>query len=126
MVVLVFIAAYLAFRDDEDLRWVLRTLAFGLVLQTLVALKMRFLDGRFQVHGWFEHQNPMAMWAYLWRAASAVGRARPHDLAARHGHPPLRRWGGRTADSADRIARSPRGVCCRGVGRRRAGGVCAA
>lgn len=65
MVVLIFIAAFLAFRDDEDLRWVLRTLAFALMLQALVALKMRFLDGRWQVHGWFEHQNPMAMWAYL-------------------------------------------------------------
>ena len=65
MVLLIFIAAYQAFRDEEDFRWVLRTLAFALVLQVGVALKMRFIDGRFQVHGWFEHQNAMAMWAYL-------------------------------------------------------------
>lgn len=61
----IFVGAYHAFRDDEDLRWVLRTLAGTLILQTLVCLKMRFLDGRWQVHGWFEHQNPMCMWAYL-------------------------------------------------------------
>ena len=62
---LIFTGAYHAFRDDDDLRWVLRTLAGALILQTLVCLKMRFLDGRWQVHGWFEHQNPMCMWAYL-------------------------------------------------------------
>lgn len=61
----IFVGAYYAFRDDEDLRWVLRTLAGALILQMLVCLKMRFLDGRWQVHGWFEHQNPMCMWAYL-------------------------------------------------------------
>ena len=63
--VLIFVGAFHGFRDGEDLRWVLRTLAGALILQTLVCLKMRFLDGRWQVHGWFEHQNPMCMWAYL-------------------------------------------------------------
>jgi len=29
-----------------------------------VALKMRYLDGRWQISGWFEHQNPLAMWTY--------------------------------------------------------------
>lgn len=62
---LIFVGAFHAFRDEEDLRWILRTLAGALILQTLVCLKMRFLDGRWQVHGWFEHQNPMCMWAYL-------------------------------------------------------------
>jgi hypothetical protein len=64
-VVLVFVGAFHAFRDQEDLRWVVRTLALTLIFQMLVCLKMRFLDGRWQVHGWFEHQNPMCMWAYL-------------------------------------------------------------
>ena len=63
--VLIFVGAFHAFRDDEDLRWVLRTLAGSLIVQTLVCLKLRFLEGRWQVHGWFEHQNPMCMWAYL-------------------------------------------------------------
>lgn len=65
MAVIVFIGAFHAFRDETDLRWVFRALAFALVLQGLVALKLRYIDGRFQTHGWFEHQNPMAMWAYL-------------------------------------------------------------
>ena len=62
---LIFVGAFHAFRDGEDLRWVLRTLAATLILQMLVCLKMRYLDGRWQVHGWFEHQNPMSIWAYL-------------------------------------------------------------
>ena len=64
-VALVFAGAFHAFRDETDLRWVLRTLAGTLILQALVCLKLRVIDGRFQVHGWFEHQNPMAMWGYL-------------------------------------------------------------
>ena len=62
---LIFVGAFHAFRDEQDLRWVLRMLAAMLILQALVCLKMRFLDGRWQVHGWFEHQNPMSIWAYL-------------------------------------------------------------
>jgi hypothetical protein len=65
MVVLIFMGAFHALRDDDDLRVVCYSLTFSLVLQALVCLKMRYLDGRWQVHGWFEHQNPMAMWAYL-------------------------------------------------------------
>ena len=63
--VMIFVGAFHAFRDEEDLRWVLRALAATLIFQMLVCLKLRYLDGRWQVHGWFEHQNPMAMWAYM-------------------------------------------------------------
>lgn len=63
--VFIFVGAFHAFRDEDDLRWVLRTVAAALIVQSLVCLKMRFLDGRWQVHGWFEHQNPMAIWGYL-------------------------------------------------------------
>jgi hypothetical protein len=64
-VVMVFAGAFHAFRDETDLRWVLRTLAGALILQALVCLKSRYVDGIWQVQGWFEHQNPMCMWAYL-------------------------------------------------------------
>lgn len=64
-VVMVFVGAFHAFRDREDLRWVVRTLAITLIVQTFVCLKLRYVDSRWQVHGWFEHQNPMCMWAYL-------------------------------------------------------------
>ncbi len=62
---LIFVGTFHAFRDAEDLRWVLRALAGMLIFQMLVCLKLRYLDGRWQVHGWFEHQNPMSIWAYL-------------------------------------------------------------
>lgn len=62
---MVFLGAYHAFRDEADLKWVLRALAVSLVVQTLVCLKLRYLEGRWQVHGWFEHQNPMCIWAYV-------------------------------------------------------------
>ena len=64
-VVLVFIGAFHVLRDEEDIRWLAHGLALGLLVQVLVALKMRYIEGRWQVHGWFEHQNPMAMWAYM-------------------------------------------------------------
>jgi hypothetical protein len=63
--VLVFIGAFQAFRDEEDLRWLLHGLVLGLIIQALVCLKLRYVDGQWQTKGWFEHQNPMAMWAYL-------------------------------------------------------------
>jgi hypothetical protein len=60
----VFAAAHYAFEDEATLKWIIRTLAASLILQALVCLKMRYVDGRFQVMGWFEHQNSLAMWAY--------------------------------------------------------------
>jgi hypothetical protein len=63
--ILWYAAAFHAFRDDDDLKWVMRTLAGMVIFQALVGLKMRFLEGSWQVKGWFEHQNPMAMWCYL-------------------------------------------------------------
>ncbi|MEI7730739.1 MAG: O-antigen ligase family protein [Verrucomicrobiota bacterium] len=64
-VALVFIGAFQAFGNKEDLRWMMHALAFSLVFQALVCLKLRYVDGQWQVKGWFEHQNPMAMWCYL-------------------------------------------------------------
>lgn len=64
-VAVVMIGFYHGFRDAEDLRWIMRSMAAALVLQGLVGLKMRFVDGVWQVKAWFEHQNPMAMWCYL-------------------------------------------------------------
>ena len=73
---IIFAAAYNFLRDEEDLRWLLRAMAFTLAVQAAVVLKMKYLDGFYQVRGWFEHQNPLAMWAYmvglpLWAAVMA-------------------------------------------------------
>ncbi|MBK8092259.1 MAG: hypothetical protein IPK32_09880 [Verrucomicrobiaceae bacterium] len=62
---LIFAAAALFLRDEKDLRAAIVGLAVSLILQAGICLKMRYIDGSFQVQGWFEHQNPMAMWAYM-------------------------------------------------------------
>lgn len=62
---LIFVAAAMYLRDDKDLRAALVGLAVSLVLQGWICMKMRYLDGYFQIKGWFEHQNPMSMWAYM-------------------------------------------------------------
>ena len=63
--VIIFLAAFHFLRDENDLRWVLRTMSFGQIFYALLALKMRYMDGLWQIRGWFEHQNPMAMWSYM-------------------------------------------------------------
>jgi O-antigen ligase len=62
---LTFAAAALYLRDEDDLRWAVGALAGALFHHGLLCLKMRLLDGSWQVKGWFEHQNPMAMWCYM-------------------------------------------------------------
>ena len=63
--VVILSAGWNAVRDDEDLRWLARAMAVTLVIQAALVMKMRYVDGFYQVRGWFEHQNPLAMWAYM-------------------------------------------------------------
>lgn len=63
--VLTFVGAALYLRDEKDLRAGLIGLALSMVLQGWICMKMRYVDGFFQIQGWFEHQNPMSMWAYM-------------------------------------------------------------
>lgn len=75
----IFAAAYHMVRSAEDLRLLLRAVTVTLVVQMLVVLKLKYVDGHYQVRGWFEHQNPLAMWSYLLGLplfASALG---PND-----------------------------------------------
>lgn len=62
---LTFTAAAMYLRDETDLKWAVGALAGALFHHGLLCLKMRLLDGQWQVKGWFEHQNPMAMWCYM-------------------------------------------------------------
>jgi hypothetical protein len=62
--VLIFSAAWNTLREEADLDFLLRAIAFALVVQAAVVLKLKYLDGQYQVRGWFEHQNALAMWAY--------------------------------------------------------------
>jgi hypothetical protein len=61
----IYIAAFHFIRDEEDVRWLLKSLVGTLCVQALVVLKMKYVDHSYQVHGWFEHQNPLAMWCYM-------------------------------------------------------------
>jgi hypothetical protein len=63
--VVVFVAAFDYLRDEEDLRMLLRAVAFTLCFQAVVVLKMKYINHIYQVYGWFEHQNALAMWAYM-------------------------------------------------------------
>jgi hypothetical protein len=63
--VLAYLAAFHFLREEEDLMLFLRTLAWTMVVQMFVVLKMKYKDHIFQVMGWFEHQNALAMWAYM-------------------------------------------------------------
>lgn len=60
----ILIGAYNQVRTRTDLRWLLLSLAFTLCVQAMVALKGKYIDGFYQVRGWFEHQNSLATWAY--------------------------------------------------------------
>jgi O-antigen ligase len=62
---IIFAAAAVYLRDEKDLRWAVGALAGTLFHHGLLCLKMRLLDSSWQVKGWFEHQNPLAMWCYL-------------------------------------------------------------
>lgn len=62
---LTFAAAALFLRDEKDLRAAISGLALSLIVQGWICMKMRYIDGYFQIKGRFEHQNPMSMWAYM-------------------------------------------------------------
>lgn len=62
---LIYAAAAYYLRDETDLRWAIGALAGAMFHQGLLCLKMRLFDGSWQVKGWFEHQNPLAMWCYM-------------------------------------------------------------
>lgn len=58
-------AAANAVRSEDDLQTFLHSLTALLLFQVAVVLKMKFLDGVYQVRGLFEHQNPLAMFSYM-------------------------------------------------------------
>ena len=63
--VLILMGAFHVIRGAEDLRWGLRSAAISLIYYAFLCLKLRYVDGYFQIKGYFEHQNPMAMWVYM-------------------------------------------------------------
>lgn len=61
----VFLGVFAALHDERDIKAVMRGFAVALILQLVVCLWGRYVQGGFRVMGWFEHQNPMAMWSYM-------------------------------------------------------------
>lgn len=62
---IIFLGVFAALQDEKDLRAMMRGFAVALVVQLVVCLWGRYVQGGFRVTGWFEHQNPMAMWSYM-------------------------------------------------------------
>lgn len=61
----VFLGVFSALHDERDLKAMMRGFAIALIVQMVVCLWARYVQGGFRVVGWFEHQNPMAMWSYM-------------------------------------------------------------
>ncbi|MCU0796512.1 MAG: O-antigen ligase family protein [Akkermansiaceae bacterium] len=61
----IFLGVFAALRDEKDLLALMRGFSVALILQLVICLWARYVQGGFRVTGWFEHQNPMAMWSYM-------------------------------------------------------------
>jgi len=49
----------------ENIQFFMKAMGMTMTLQVLVVLKMKYLDGVYQVRGTFEHQNALAMYATM-------------------------------------------------------------
>ncbi|MBK1882392.1 O-antigen ligase family protein [Luteolibacter pohnpeiensis] len=61
----IYVGVFAALHDDRDVLAMMRGFAVALIVQLIVCLWSRYVMGGFRVIGWFEHQNPMAMWSYM-------------------------------------------------------------
>ncbi len=61
----VFCGVFAALHDERDVKAMMRGFAVALIMQMFLCLWERYVQGGFRVTGWFEHQNPMAMWSYM-------------------------------------------------------------
>ena len=61
----VFIGVFAAVHDERDVLAIMRGFAIAIIMQLILCLWARYVMGGFRVMGWFEHQNPMAMWSYM-------------------------------------------------------------
>ncbi len=61
----IFLAVYHFIRNRDDVAFFLKVMALTLMWEAFVVLKMKYLDGMYQVRGTFEHQNPLCMYAVM-------------------------------------------------------------
>ncbi|MFN9511448.1 MAG: O-antigen ligase family protein [Akkermansiaceae bacterium] len=62
---IILVGVFAALRDEKDVLAMMRGFAIALLVQLVVSLWSRYVQGGYRVMGWFEHQNPMAMWSYM-------------------------------------------------------------
>ena len=62
---MVFVGVFAAVHEERDVKAIMRGFAVALLVQLWVCMWNRYVNGGFRVMGWFEHQNPMAMWSYM-------------------------------------------------------------
>jgi len=60
-----FLAVFHFLRNHDDVAFFLKVMAFTLLWEAFVVLKMKYFDGMYQVRGTFEHQNPLSMYAVM-------------------------------------------------------------
>jgi hypothetical protein len=61
----IMVATFDTLRTEDDLSFFLRVMLWTMLWELYVCLKMEYLGHMYQVHGTFEHQNPLAMYAML-------------------------------------------------------------
>jgi hypothetical protein len=61
----IVIAVYNFIKTDKDLKFVLNCMAWVMVWQFIVVLKMKYIDHIHQVFGTFEHQNALSTFAVM-------------------------------------------------------------
>ena len=59
------IAAFHWLREPKQMQFFMALMGGTMVWQAVIGLKMKYLDGIYQVRGTFEHQNPLAMYAVM-------------------------------------------------------------
>lgn len=64
-IVVIFLATFNLLRTEADLQFLLRVMAWMMLWQMIVCLKLKYGDGMYLVRGTFEHQNPLAMYSVL-------------------------------------------------------------
>jgi hypothetical protein len=57
---LIVIATYNFIRTDKDLKFLIHCMAVTMAWQVIVCLKLKYIDGIYQVYGTFEHQNSLS------------------------------------------------------------------
>ena len=62
---LLAVAVCNSIREADDFKVYLDAIVILILYQLAVVLKMKYVDGIYQVRGLFEHQNPLAMFTYM-------------------------------------------------------------